>query len=226
MKILFKYPSRSRPQKFFQGLDNIAALCKSYQYDVLATLDEDDPSMNNGYVKEHLKQYPEVRTIYGLSKNKIHACNRDMENAPYFDILILMSDDMVFLKDGFDKIIVDNMKKYFPDTDGMLHMPDSHGKWELSVLSIMGRKYYQRFNYIYHPSYESLWADNEYTEVARILNSWRFVPIRIYDHFHHIWGLSEPDALNVRNDRTELYVKDNQTYINRKAINFGINIFQ
>lgn len=226
MRILYKFPSRGRSKKFFAALDNIHSLSTHDDWGVLATLDEDDPEMYNKGVIQRLSWYYRVNPAFGKSTSKIHACNKDMELAGDWDIVVLMSDDQEFLVKGFDSLIVEHMKKYFPDGDGVLHYPDTHGRWELSVLSIMGRKYYDRFNYLYFPGYESMWADNEYTDVAKILNCWRFIPMRIYEHKHHIWGYCMADALNVRNDNTALYVKDNQLYCQRKAHNFGINIFQ
>lgn len=226
MKILYKFPSRNRPSKFFKAVDNIASLSTWSNYEILATFDLNDPTMTTPGVKEMLKMYPEVRSMYGTSNGKIHSCNRDMEFSGDWQIVILMSDDQEFLVKGFDSMIVNEMKETFPDLDGTLHYPDSHGRWMLSVLSIMGRKYFDRFGYFYHPEYDSLWADNEYTDVATILNKRKFVPKKIYEHMHHIWQLSEADALNVRNDSTDLWVKDNATYQRRKAIDFGLNIFQ
>lgn len=226
MKILYKFPSRNRPDKFFKAIENIADRSKYAGYKILASLDIDDDSMTTPQVKERLKKHPEVTAMFGTSQNKIHSCNRDMEFSGDWDIVVLMSDDMEFLIDEFDRVIIGYMSTFFPDTDGMLHFPDSHGKHELCVLSIMGRKYYQRFGYLYHPDYVTMFCDNEYTEVARILNRYVFVPFRIFDHYHHIWGMSEQDALNVKNDDLQLYLKDNQTYLRRKSINYGINIFQ
>lgn len=229
MKLIYKFPSRHRPDKFFAALENIKSLTTWRNYSVLATLDEDDPTMNNQEVKDRIsRDYPEVLPIYGTSTSKVHACNRDMDKIDLneFAIVILMSDDMLFCKEGFDNIIRSSMDQYFPNLDGVLHFPDSHGKFELSVLSIMGVEYYRMFGYLYHPDYLVMFCDNEYTDVARILNKYAFVKKKIYDHMHHIWGLSTKDELNIRNDDHSLYHKDNQTYLQRKSTNFGIDIFQ
>jgi hypothetical protein len=226
MNILYKFPSRSRCHKFFKTLNNIHELSDLDTFSIMATLDIDDREMANEEVKQRLLDYPKVKAIYGTSKTKIEACNRDMEFSGEWDIVVLVSDDMEFLVKGFDRIIVEEMEKAFPDLDGILHFPDSHGKWELSVLSIIGRTYFERTGHFYNPEYDSQWADNEYTDVATILNKRHFVCRRIYDHMHHIWGKSQKDELNIRNDDMNLYVKDNQTYLRRKANNFGINIFQ
>ena len=226
MRILVKFPSRSRPIKFFAALDNIFKLSTHSDIRVLATLDIDDFSMANDEVRDKINTYPNVSAIWGTSENKIHSCNRDMEFSGEWDVVILMSDDQKFLVRGFDSIIVEKMNNYFPDTDGVLHFPDSHGKWELSVLSILGRKYFERSGWFYFPGYKTMFCDNEYTDVATILNKRVFVPMKIYDHYHHIWGMDIQDELNKRNDDRALYYQDNLLYLQRKSNNFGINIFQ
>lgn len=51
MRILYKYASRSRPDKFRRGLESIAQNSVSDNYVVLATLDSDDPAIEQ-YRKE------------------------------------------------------------------------------------------------------------------------------------------------------------------------------
>lgn len=53
MKILIKFPSRERPARFFDSLDSIYNnLHQPDKVFVLATLDENDDSMNNDYIKK------------------------------------------------------------------------------------------------------------------------------------------------------------------------------
>jgi hypothetical protein len=51
-------------------------------------------------------------------------------------------------------------------------------------MSIIGRKYYDKFNYIYHPSYKSLWCDNEYTDIAKRDGKIQYYDEILYKHFH------------------------------------------
>lgn len=225
-KIIYKFPSREREDKFFSAVDNIHELSVYDNFEILATFDIDDSVMANERVKERLLKYPKVRAIYGTSNGKIHACNRDMEFSGEWDIVILMSDDFKFLKRGFDADIILNMFEYFPYYDGVIHFPDSHAKFNLITMSIMGREYYNRFNYLYNPEYYSVFADNEFTDVSRLLNKYAFIPEKIMDHFHFIWGMCEKDALYERNENKNNYYKDNQTYLRRKADWFGLNLFK
>jgi hypothetical protein len=175
-KILFKFATRSRADKFFEGLDNILdKVADKNNFCILVSADADDLAMNNKETIEKLKSYlvrfPENIIIkFGLSKNKVDAINRDVNEIKdrfNFDILINTSDDMRFIVDGFDNVIRENFNNIFPDTNGNIFFNDGYVRDAISTMSIIGRAYYDKFNYIYHPSYKSLWCDNEYTEVAK-----------------------------------------------------------
>jgi hypothetical protein len=72
-----------------------------------------------------------------------------------WDILVVMSDDMVCVTHGWDDIIRQDMNENFPDTDGVLHYNDGNQKANVMTMSIIGRKYYKRDGYIYNPEYQS-----------------------------------------------------------------------
>ena len=219
MKILFKFASRSRPTKFFQVLDNIRAYAVS-NYHVLCSLDVDDTRMNDERVRQRLASYDRVTAIYGNSINKVHAINRDMNYVDGWDILIVVSDDMIFIKPGFDADIIEDMRELFPHGDGVLHYPDSTAKDALMTMSIMDKRYYDRTGYIYYYEYISLWCDNEAMEVARQLGRYRFVNKRLFDHLHPAYGLAQWDEQYYK---TESYMGiDGETFKKRKAKNFGL----
>jgi hypothetical protein len=226
MRILYKFASRSRPYKFFDCVNKIRELSTHKDYFIWGTFDCDDDSMNNGVVLSRLKEYPEVRGWYGTSTGKINAINRDMDlidqQGHHWDICIVWSDDMQPLVKGFDSIIEDKMKEHWPDTDGVLHFPDSHAKHELITLSILGRKYYERDYWLYNPEYDSVSADNEFTWMAIIRNRHAFISMKIFDHFHPAWGMAPMDDQYRKTENPVTYAKDGLTFAKRKAINFGL----
>jgi RNA binding exosome subunit len=116
----------------------------------LLSFDTDDISMNNAGIRNWLKNQGEsVQAYWGNSKTKIQAINADLEHAKDYDILLLASDDMIPQTQNYDDIIVQDMEKYYPDGDGVLHYNDDKQKERLNTLSIMGKKYFDRFGYIY-----------------------------------------------------------------------------
>jgi len=192
-------------------------LSEENQYRFLITLDEDDETMNNDEMKKIMDSYPDLSYKYGNHKTKIEAVNADMENED-FDILFLVSDDMIPIVSNFDIIIVRKMKKYFPNLDGALHFNDGClGRDRCITLSIMGKKLYDYFGYIYHPDYKSFYCDAEFTEVVKQLRKVKYLPQIIV---RHEWkgGSKGVDALYARNSRLNKF--DECIYIKRKAAGF------
>jgi hypothetical protein len=216
MTICYSFASRSRPERFFQTLDNIIAMSASNDYFIVAKLDEDDMTMNDPLIKERLLSYPMVIVKWGTSKSKIHAINRDLEGFKY-DILICASDDMRFRTIGFDNIIRKNMPG---SLDAFIHCPDDYAKDRVCTVSIMGKRYYQRDGYIYHEDYFSMWCDDEATEVAKARGCYVWLPEVAIEHLHYTNDRKAvKDELYWRNDT---YNKDKVIYEQRKARGFDL----
>jgi len=224
MKILYKYASRSRPDNFFRGLDNIYINSRSDNFSILATLDLDDGKMNNEDVIYKMKSYDKLEFVFGHSKNKIDAINRDMglNACPEFDILINFSDDMIFTQSGYDDIIRNDFNN---DLDLFIHYNDGNQKSAVSTMSIMGKDYYKRFGYIYHPSYESLWCDCEATEVAKQLGRYKYMgdDVILFRHLHPSFGLCNYDEQYRKTEGAVVRANDHTNYINRQDKNFYIS---
>jgi len=183
MKILFKYPTRSRPLKFAKCIHEYFRLMKNREdFEISISVDNDDPTMNNPSVIEFLEKIPNSTHKFSDNKSKIEAINADIPETDW-DILVLISDDMIPEVEGYDNIIREKMIEHYPDTDGVLWFFDGWRK-DLNTLCILGRKYYDRFGYIYHPSYESFWSDAEFTEVATKLNKQTYFDQVIIRHLH------------------------------------------
>lgn len=220
MKILFKYPSRSRPDRFFTGLDNIISMvANKNDYHILCTLDEDDPTMNNDTVKERLQSYSNTSVAWGLSKSKVDAFNRDMPNEGY-DILVGMSDDMKFIAYGFDELFREGFRINAPDFDGYMHYPDQDAKHMLATLYVGGRTFYQRFGYIYHPSYLSVFCDNETQDVAQILGKYHYLGIPLVHHLNPAYGHLPRDEMF--NRQQDMWNTDEANYHKRKLKYFDL----
>lgn len=217
MKILIKFPTRGRPKKFLEVLDMYYSFLSDIDRTIFQiTIDEDDTLMNNNNVIDKLKNYKNLFYNIGISKTKIHAVNRDIIVGDW-DVLLLASDDMIPIKNGYDDIIRKYMIDKYPDTDGVLWFNDGNRK-DLNTLSILGSKYYQRFNYIYNPNYKSLWADNEFMTVADILNKQTFYDEVIIHHQHPDWGYGGKDNVHTLNNINDDY--DRNVFLLRQKNNF------
>lgn len=217
MNILVKYPSRNRPDLLRKNLKEYWEMATNKdQLRILVSIDEDDLQSI-----EVMQEFPYVEFYVSKGVSKIEACNRDIEKAFSWDIVVLLSDDMFCKVTGWDERIRDDFKKYYPDTDGCLWYHDGSTQKVISTLSVIGRQYYERFGYIYHPSYKSFFCDNEYTEVAQAQGKIKFINHVLFRHEHPNWGGAvKSDELYLRNDVHWKHDQDN--YHNRKALNFPV----
>ena len=223
MKLLIKFPSRGRPGKFM-NVFNMYKNMLSGKRDVsfLLSFDEDDVTMNNNGMRNWMKTLgPNTHVHYGNSKTKIEACNADLDKAPNFDIIMLASDDMIPVQEGYDDIICSDMEKYFPNTDGVLWYNDGLVGKYLNTLSIIGKKYFDRFGYIYNPIYESVFPDNEFMEVSLMLGKTQYIDRVI---IQHQWiGNTDPnDPLHIKNHNSNYYRTDGKIFLKRRLEKFGL----
>ena len=218
MKILFKYTTRSRRSNFLRGYDSILnKIANREDYHILISVDKDDQSMFPLPVLDGNYTF-----VVGNSKNKIDAINRDLNEFDYdWDILINMSDDMIFTKKGFDDII---RAEFYKDFNQYLHFNDGNQKSNVCTMHIVGREYYDRFKYIYHPDYISLWSDVENDIVAKQLGCYKYMGdnLKLFRHLHPAWGLAPQDALSIKTEDRALWVADEITFNKRKINNFGL----
>ncbi|MBT4856173.1 hypothetical protein HOM50_04825 [bacterium] len=222
-ELLIKFPTRERTKKFFKCLDQYyKLLSKKHSYHFLISCDANDVKMNNAKVKERFKKYDNLTVIYGERVGKIGACNRDMDLAPDFDIVLLASDDMWPYTQDYDDIIIQHMEKEFPDFDGVLNFADGHpkGSHVLNTYPILGKKYFNRFGFIYHPAYLSYFCDLELALVSRLYGKEAIVDIELLTHNNPAFT-NEKDALY--NFNQKLYHKDEQIFMEHLTNKFELD---
>lgn len=224
MRILIKYATRGRPNMFVKAISNIRNTIFTKDYEVLISADDDDRTMNNPQMRKYCNQTPRLKIVYGLSNSKVCAINRDMEQASSWDILVNMSDDMVFKVRGWDKKIILNAQHVWPNTlDWYAHWSDGYVHAALPTMSIMGIDYFKRDNYIYHPSYKSFSCDAEQMYVAMARGRYHYFPEVLFHHQHP--GNSKRfkvDGLYRQNAR--LSEHDIKNYFERLNNDFELNL--
>jgi hypothetical protein len=218
--ILIKIPTRSRPEKFFNILSlYYQNLSQKIPYHFIISCDTNDTTMNNPQVIEKLKEYPHLTYYFAENSSKVEAYNQGINRHDVWDILVVVSDDMVPIVKNFDQIIVTKMLESFPDFDGVLNFNDGHVGARLNTLPIIGKKYYDRFGYIYNPAYRSLYCDEELTLVSQKLHKEKSFSQVIIQHDHPIYGYTT-DLLYQFNE--SLKKRDKKIFIERKKHNFYI----
>lgn len=184
MSILIKLASRSRPSKFFRALQNIKNQTQG-EYKVLVSADSDDKTMNNRQMIRHVSTLKNVAMYFGEHCTKIEAINRDMDKVEGWDILVNFSDDFQIVRRGWDRILRTQVAERWPgSTDWFAHYTDSYVHEALPTISIMGRDYFLRDNYIYHPSYKSFSCDAESFYVAKARGCHHYFAERLFKHEH------------------------------------------
>ena len=224
MRILLKCPTRSRPQKVIQTLASYVKLANHpEQLGVAISCDEDDTSMTRNLVQEELLRSLNPvawkRIFFSPNRGKIQACNANMGEIDWeWDIVVLVSDDMIPQVQGYDDVIRNHMLSKFPDTNGILWFNDGTQGDKLNTLCVFGRTMYNSFGYIYHPDYKSLFCDTELTVLCKgpLVSKCLYVPYCIIRHEHPGTGYTQNmDALYDRNQK--FWNEDMYTYIRRKS---------
>jgi hypothetical protein len=225
MHLLVKFPTRQRQKRFFEVFASYIQLASNrHHIEWVISMDEDDLEMNNPEVKETFDKLiamgQDIKYFYGPNKTKIEAMNADMDKASTdWEVLYLAQDDMLPIVQDWDERMLNLVFGGFPDLDGCIWPPDGYGNSQTtSTVVLMGRQWYERFQYIYYPEYKSVYCDNEYTDVALSYDKIRKVPDRLVEHK---WvGVNGRDELCDRNESTANYEHDRQLFVQRTLAGF------
>ena len=223
MRILLKCPTRSRPQRIVSTLTSYLRLANRLDLlGVAISCDSDDDSMTKNLVQEELHRLlaPVAwhQIYYSPNKSKIEACNANMNEIGWeWDIVILVSDDMIPQIRGWDDVVRNHMSAKYPDTDGILWLNDGGQGDKLNTLCVYGRAMYRRLGNIYEPDYKSLFCDTELTDRCRgdLADKTTYVPYCIIRHEHPGFGYQVMDSLYAKNQ--QFWSRDLYTYIRRKT---------
>lgn len=237
MKILYKLTSRSRPYKMFNCIENIRESADEKDPWIIVTLDTSDANSTAMHVRKRLRQYPNVHPVYGFSRNKIDAMNRDIP-AEGWDIVVATSDDIQFSK-GFDLHIESDASHaalqlnqeafskegitnsmYYSDMDFTIWYPDGAPHGKIITVPILTNKYYNRLGYVYNPVYANLWCDEEAIHVGEKLGKIFYSTNDIMTHLHPAWGKGTWDPQYRKSDSH--YYKEKIIFDDRKIQGFPV----
>jgi hypothetical protein len=228
MRILLKCPTRTRPQKVLAALQAYLRLANHpEQIGVAVSCDTDDSSMKRtDELSSVMQKFEWNRIFVSPNKSKIEACNANMGEIEYaWDIVVLVSDDMIPQIKGYDDVIRNYMRSRFPDTNGILWFNDGCQEKKLNTLCVFGRKMYESFGFLYNPAYKSLFCDTELTDQCNgeLASRCFYIPYCIIRHEHPGTGFANKmDALYAINQR--FWTTDMHTYISRKTYKYELSI--
>tara|TARA_R100000008_G_scaffold86093_1_gene77876 strand:- start:8976 stop:9686 length:711 start_codon:yes stop_codon:yes gene_type:complete len=231
MKLLVQFPTFARANKFLEVLNQYVMMSSdSNELEFNINCDSEDETMKDPYVQQRVdyifSKKPNVKynLWYDYGTEKISAINNHIDGLE-FDVLVCASDDMVPKVDDWDKEISEAMDEHFPDLDGCVHFDDGNTHGKLITFSILGRKLYERFGYIYHPDYKSLYCDDEFTEVVRDMGREQYIDKIIITHEHYsVKGTQNEGDLDLAAQKTLHYSgRDHYVFIKRKEMGFPKN---
>ena len=214
MRILLKCPTRGRRDKFLETIRTwVAKTRRTEALGIAVSLDTDDASMAD-FTEADLPAVAWKKVFRNPNKTKIQACNADMDRIDWpWDVVILVSDDMVPEVQDYDERLREVMTEEF---DKVIWVHDGLQNERLNTLSILGRKIYDQWGYIYNPEYKSFYCDNEFTDWCKANSSKCAVIPEVLIRHKHPLATGEPfDALYTRN---QAYLdEDRRTYERRTA---------
>ena len=148
MKILAQFPTLARPEKFLSCLKKYLN-STSGRHSIFFNIncDVDDTTMNNPDIKDMMQEafHNQVRNnqdkwhdnfcsgavYFEKNTTKIGAVNANinnviMEGSTNWDIVIVISDDMIPQVDNWDDYIVTAMMEHYPNLDGCVSFDDGY----------------------------------------------------------------------------------------------------
>lgn len=217
-KISLIHPTRGRAQQAANTFINWLSKSKNiFDIEYVFSLDNDDDSFLELYRwldKSTInKQWEGARFLRNDNSSAIEAINHGAVGCSG-DIIIQIADDFDCPL-HWDEILLTALEG---KSDYLVKTQDGLQPF-LITLPIMDRAYYNRFGYIYNPSYKHMFCDTEMTAIGHMLDRVITLPL-IFTHNHYTTGKSPKDAISIKNDST--WVQGETLYNQRKAINFGL----
>jgi len=212
------HPSRGRPQLALEtGRKWIAnSGVPETEIEYILSLDGDDPELWN-----YSNKFPTLNfsTFIHPNRSAIDAINVVAQWYSKYrgepgDFLIVISDDFE-CPEGWAKslqIIMDGKIDWILKTD------DGIQDWVIT-LPIMDWVYFNRFGYVYHPSYKHAWCDTEMTLVAELVNRNTVSPMK-FKHNHYSDG-GVKDKIYERSDAW--FEEGRNNFLQRGKTLFGLS---
>lgn len=218
MKISIIHPTRSRPDQAYNTFRNWtekASDWNNFQY--ILSLDVNDSFLSQyiGCTDTKWRKSNAIDFLPIINKNNsaIDAINAGAKIAKG-DILIVISDD-TDCPEHWDTMLLEKLK----GKSDFCAKVDDGLQPTLVTMPIMDRVYYERYSYIYNPSYQHMFVDQELTAVAIMTGKYIKLPL-LFPHNHYSTGKTPKDALNSRNDAT--WQQGERLFNERLKTNFDI----
>ena len=136
------------------------------------------------------------------------------------DVLIYVSDDFE-CPQNWDALLAGKVGQRRDEF--VVFVNDCRTPHTLQTICILSREYYARFGYVYHPSYFSVFVDNEFTEVARRTGRVIEAFDLTFKHRHYSEKGGMPfDETYARENSDSAYSTGRENFERRRARNFDL----
>jgi hypothetical protein len=135
-------------------------------------------------------------------------------------ILMGVMDDL-FPPQGWDTLVIQSLDG-LEESDTVVQFSTGSPRDAEPLINAgaLTRKRYERYGYIVHPSYESMFADNELTALA-VQDGALLQRLDIqFEHRHPAFGKSDMDSVYVQENREEAYKRGRENFLKRQALGF------
>ena len=213
--ITLLHPSRGRPQKALETYNHwISKSSKEIPIEHVLSLDSSDKC-----VKEYQQNFPKSKIIISDNTCVVEATNA---GAVYSegDILIYLSDDFK-CPAHWDKLIEAETSPH-NHRPWLLKVNDCLQQYQTPVLTIpiVNRKLYERLGYFWHPSYKSMFVDEDLYWVCHN-NGWTIHAQHLkFPHEHWCNGKAEKDETYTKSESN--WNQGQETFNRRKAAGFPL----
>lgn len=204
------HPTRSRPKKSFDTISKWMAFA-GQEVEVIISLDEDDPKLNEYYSAYHASP---ATILVQKNRSAIDAVNKAASVASG-NIMIVVSDDFDCPKDWGSRLFLALRGR----RDFVLKTYDGVQDY-IVTLPILDQVYYKRYGYVYHPDYQHLFCDTEFTHVADVNRRLIVRNDITFLHRHHTVTKEKHDEVTKRAEATGR--QGEKLYLQRCREKFGM----
>jgi hypothetical protein len=198
MKISLLHPSRGRPEKSFKNAMSwiYSAGC---DFQLIVSIDSSDPykdeylSLYHGVIRQENAIFNDEVFVLTINDNNsvVEATNRAAMIADG-EILVYLSDDFK-CPDNWGQLILKEFEN--ENRPLLIKVDDCLQKFDVAVLTIpiMSRSLYERLGYFWHPSYKSMFVDEDLYWTTQKIGALKYCKHLKFPHEHPANGKASDD---------------------------------
>lgn len=207
------HPSRGRPALAERAIAEWTGEATAPgELEYLLSVDHDD-AQRNAYAAVAARRG--VGLIVGAHRSLVDAANHAAAQARG-DVLVVVSDDFG-CPPGWDAALAAVLGER-RDAAVLVH-DGVDGR--ILTLPVIGRDLYDRLGYVYHPSYSSLYCDDDLTATVRGLGALIDARHLRFPHRHWTTGATPYDATYARSDGAAAWWSGWRIFEKRRLVDFG-----